>query len=138
MIRTTGLYHIGIPVDDVERAERFYHELLGMEVTARGMDDIGAGAGRVALRCGRHQVILFQRPKPLQRDSLKEDGISHHAFAVAAADFDRALALLKEGGYFHSGPVVRPTGRSFYFIDSEGNFGQLQTGSGRRRSPAPS
>jgi catechol 2,3-dioxygenase-like lactoylglutathione lyase family enzyme len=29
MIKTKGLYHIGIPVNDVERVVKFYTEVLG-------------------------------------------------------------------------------------------------------------
>ena len=32
MITTKGIYHIGIPVNDVERAVKFYTEVLGMTV----------------------------------------------------------------------------------------------------------
>ncbi|MBI1993900.1 MAG: VOC family protein, partial [Deltaproteobacteria bacterium] len=35
MIRTTGIYHIGIPVDDLDRAEGFYTQVLGMKVEGR-------------------------------------------------------------------------------------------------------
>ena len=30
MIQTVGVYHIGIAVDDLDRAERFYKTILGM------------------------------------------------------------------------------------------------------------
>jgi hypothetical protein len=32
MITTRGIYHIGIPVNDVERAVKFYTEVLGMKI----------------------------------------------------------------------------------------------------------
>ena len=40
MIRTKGIYHIGIPVDNMERAVKFYTEVLGMDVAKLGRDDI--------------------------------------------------------------------------------------------------
>jgi len=80
MIQTTGIYHIGIPADDINRAEGFYTKVLGMKVAAR----IGeAGARLVRLKCGDVDVVLFQRPRQLNRNTLKEDGISHQAFEVA-------------------------------------------------------
>jgi catechol 2,3-dioxygenase-like lactoylglutathione lyase family enzyme len=30
MIKTTGIYHMGIPCNDVGRAVKFYTEVLGM------------------------------------------------------------------------------------------------------------
>jgi glyoxylase I family protein len=122
MIQTIGIYHIGIPVDDLNRAEGFYSKVLGMKVEAR----IGeAGARLSRLRCGDTDVVLFQRPRPLQRNTLKEDGIAHQAFEVAPEAFDTALEFLKREGYYHDGPVVRPSGRAVYFFDTEGNYQQI-------------
>ncbi len=122
MIQTTGIYHIGIPVDDIDRAEGFYTKVLGMRVAAR----IGeAGARLVRLKCGDVDVVLFKRPRQLNRNTLKEDGISHQAFEVAPEAFDEAIDLLKKEGCYHEGPVVRPSGRAVYFFDTEGNYQQL-------------
>ncbi len=122
MIQTTGIYHIGIPVDDINRAEGFYTNVLGMKVAAR----IGeAGARLVRLKCGDVDVVLFQRPRQLNRNTLKEDGISHQAFEVAPEAFDEAIEFLKKEGCYHEGPVVRPSGRAVYFFDTEGNYQQL-------------
>ena len=122
MIQTTGIYHIGIPVDDINRAEGFYTKVLGMKVAAR----IGeAGARLVRLKCGDVDVVLFKRPRQLNRNTLKEDGISHQAFEVAPEAFDEAIEFLKKEGCYHEGPVVRPSGRGVYFFDTEGNYQQL-------------
>ncbi len=122
MIQTTGIYHIGIPVDDINRAEGFYTKVLGMKVAAR----IGeAGARLVRLKCGDVDVVLFKRPRQLNRNTLKEDGISHQAFEVAPEAFDEAIEFLKKEGCYHEGPVVRPSGRAVYFFDTEGNYQQL-------------
>ena len=124
MIQTIGIYHIGIPVDDLDRAEGFYAKVLGMKVAAR----IGeSGAGLVRLTCGEADVVLFQRPRPLNRNTLKEDGIAHQAFEVAPEAFNEAVEFLKREGYYHEGPVVRPSGRAVYFFDSEGNYQQIHS-----------
>ncbi len=122
MIQTTGIYHIGIPVDDINRAEGFYTKVLGMKVAAR----IGEAEARlVRLKCNDVDVVLFQRPRQLNRNTLKEDGISHQAFEVAPEAFDEAIEFLKKEGCYHEGPVVRPSGRAVYFFDTEGNYQQL-------------
>lgn len=122
MIEPIGLYHIGIPADDIDRAEGFYTNILGMKVA----DRIGeAGARLVRLKCGDADVVLFQRPRPLKRNTLQEDGITHQAFEVAPERFDEAVAFLKSQGFYHEGPTVRPSGRAVYFFDSEGNYQQL-------------
>jgi glyoxylase I family protein len=122
MIEAIGIYHIGIPVDDLQRAENFYIKILGMKVA----DRLGEGGTRLSrLKCGDADVVLFQRPRPLERNTLKEDGIAHQAFEVAPEKFDEAVAVLKENGCYHDGPVVRASGRAVYFFDSEGNYQQL-------------
>jgi catechol 2,3-dioxygenase-like lactoylglutathione lyase family enzyme len=126
MVQTTGIYHIGIPADDLARAERFYTQVLGMKVEGQA----GEGGGLlVRMKCGSADVVLFQRPRPLKRNSFKEDGISHNAFEVAPEAFDQAIAFLKTKGCFHEGPVARPSGRAVYFFDSEGNYQQLHCSS---------
>jgi len=122
MIESIGIYHIGIPVDDIHRAEGFYTKILGMKVA----DRIGeAGARLVRMKCGEADVVLFQRPRPLKRNTLQEDGIAHQAFEVRPETFDEAVAFLKSQGCYHEGPVVRASGRAVYFFDSEGNYQQL-------------
>jgi glyoxylase I family protein len=124
MIKTIGVYHLGIPADDLDRAEQFYSELLGMKRLKR----IGEGAeGEIGSRllCGDQEVVLFKRPQPLNRKSQVAEGITHTAFEVAPEDFDHAVEFLKQEGLFIHGPEVRPSGLGVYFYDSEGNFQQI-------------
>ncbi len=121
-IKTTGVYHTGIPADDLERATRFYHDVLGMEIDRAGANEGGAPLSR--LKCGPHTVVLFKRPKPLNRDSLTEDGIYHQAFHIPLEDYESAVAFLKDGGYYRDA-VDRPSGKTVYFVDSEGNYQEL-------------
>jgi glyoxylase I family protein len=127
MIKTRGIYHIGIPVNDIERAVKFYTEVLGMSVAKLNRDDMGEGLARAELRSGDSMVVLFQRPAPLEKNALKEDGATHHAFVVDNEDFDRAAREMREKGVrLHSVPEVeRPSGRGFYFFDPDGNLLQL-------------
>ena len=84
-----------------------------------------AGARLVRMKCGEADVVLFQRPRPLKRTTLQEDGIAHQAFEVRPETFDEAVAFLKSQGCYHEGPVARASGRAVYFFDSEGNYQQL-------------
>lgn len=127
MIKTKGIYHIGIPVDDMDRAVKFYTEVLGMTVAKLNRDDMGGGLARADLRSGDGMVVLFQRPKPLEKNALEEDGATHHAFIVDQEDFELAAKKMEDWGVrVHSTPKVdRPSGRGFYFFDTEGNLLQL-------------
>lgn len=127
MIKTKGIYHIGIPVNDMDRAVKFYTEVLGMTVAKLNRDDMGGGLARADLRSGDGMVVLFQRPKPTEKDALEDDGAAHHAFIVDREDFELAVKRMKDWGVkVHSTATVdRPSGRGFYFFDTEGNLLQL-------------
>ncbi len=126
MIKTEGLYHIGIPVNDLDRAMKFYREVLGMEVANVARDDL-KGLGRADMRSGSSIVVLFERPKSIERDTLSEDGVTHQAFYVDSDDFDTAEERMRAAGVrIHEVPVVeRRSGRGFYFFDPDGNLLQL-------------
>lgn len=127
MIKTRGVYHLGIPVNDMERAVKFYTEVLGMTVAKLNRDDMGDKLNRADLRAGDDMVVLFQRPHPVEKNALKDDGATHQAFVVSAEDFELAAKKMKDWGVkiYDIPTVERPSGRGFYFFDSEGNLLQL-------------
>ena len=127
MIKTRGVYHIGIAVNDMERAVKFYTEVLGMSVAKLNRDDMGDKLNRADLRSGDDMVVLFQRPHPVEKNALKEEGATHQAFLVSNEDFEIAAKKMKDWGVkvYDIPTVERPTGRGFYFFDSEGNLLQL-------------
>jgi glyoxylase I family protein len=127
MITTQGVYHIGIPVNDVDRAVKFYTEILGMKIFKLNRDDMGDRLNRADLRSGDSMVVLFQRPTPLEKNAVKEDGATHQAFVVSPEDFDLAAQKMKDWGVkIYDVPTVeRPSGRGFYFFDPDGNLLQL-------------
>jgi glyoxylase I family protein len=127
MITTRGVYHIGIPVNDVARAVKFYTEILGMTIAKLNRDDMGDHLNRADLRSGGSMVVLFQRPKPIEKDAVKEDGATHQAFTVSPEDFELEVKKMKDWGVkvYDIPTVERPTGRGFYFFDPDGNLLQL-------------
>jgi glyoxylase I family protein len=127
MIKTKGIHHIGIPVNNMERAVKFYTEILGMKIAKLNRDDMGDGLSRADLRSGDSMVVLFQRPRPTEKDALAEDGATHHAFLVDDEDFELAVKKMKDWGVkvYKTPTVDRPTGRGFYFFDPDGNLLQL-------------
>jgi catechol 2,3-dioxygenase-like lactoylglutathione lyase family enzyme len=127
------VYHMGIPVDNLDRARDFYTQVLGMDYLGRvGGNPDNPDAlpirGKVQkldrLRCGEDDVVLFERPEPIQRDALGEDGIFHQAFDMNWEDYDDALKTAKEAGKYHRS-VDRPSGKTIYMFDSEGNYLEL-------------
>ena len=121
-MKLKDLYHVGIPVDDIDRARDFYTKVLGMQFLARVGGDRGPRLDR--LRCGNNDVVLFERPKPIHKDALEQDGIAHQAFDMNWGDYDEALKEVKELGTFHR-TVDRNSGKTIYLFDPEGNYLEL-------------
>lgn len=132
-MKLKGVYHMGIPVDDLDRARDFYTTILGMEYLGRvGGNPDNPDAlpihGKVQqldrLRCGNDDVVLFERPKALGRDALDQDGIAHQAFDMQWEDYADALRTAKEQGKYHRS-IERSSGKTIYMFDSEGNYLEL-------------
>ncbi len=127
------VYHMGIPVDDIDRAREFYTKVLGMQFLSRvggnpNNPDALEVHGKIArldrFKCGEDDIVLFERPRPLQRDAIDQDGIAHQAFDMNWEDYDDAMKTAKELGKFHRS-VERSTGKTIYMFDSEGNYLEL-------------
>jgi catechol 2,3-dioxygenase-like lactoylglutathione lyase family enzyme len=82
------------------------------------------------LKAGGFELVLFERPEPIEVDSLVENGILHQSFRVSREAFDELLRLKENGSgpiQFSTGPVLRwPHGWALYFWDSEGNYLELE------------
>ena len=127
------VYHMGIPVDDIDRAREFYTKVLGMQFLDRagGNPDssdsltIHGKTPRLdRLKCGDDEVVLFERPRPIHKDTIDQDGIAHQAFDMDWDGYDEAMKTAKELGKFHRA-VERRSGKTIYLFDSEGNYLEL-------------
>lgn len=137
MFKVTGVHHLGLPVNDLERAKNFYTNVLGIHC-ATVAEDIETGGlykkamghypltARLFLQNGV-QLVLFQRPTTIEKDDF-EDGTSHLSLELAKEDFATAVADLKKAGVkIMYEEHVRESGRSIYFFDPEGNYLQIHT-----------
>ncbi len=120
-ILETSLY-----VDDLDRAERFYLEVLGLTLVSKQ-------EGRhVFFRCSQRMLLLFN---PLgSRESSDQFpphgafGPGHLAFGVSEQSLDRWSAWLAECGVAIERVIDWPQGgRSLYFRDPAGNSLELAT-----------
>jgi catechol 2,3-dioxygenase-like lactoylglutathione lyase family enzyme len=115
-------------VDDLARAERFYVDVLGLELVSRQ-------EGRhVFFRCGQAMVLLFN-PKA-SRVENSHDGLQipthgavgpgHVAFRVNEAELPRWQTHLESHGVAIERTMDWPGGgRSLYFRDPAGNSLEL-------------
>ena len=137
MFKVKGVHHLGLPVNDLERAKNFYTEVLGMQC-AKVDEDIETGSlykeamghypltARLFMQNGA-ELVLFKRPKPIERGDF-DDGTSHLSLELAKEDFATAVADLKKAGVkIMYEEHVRESGRSAYFFDPEGNYLQIHT-----------
>ena len=114
MIQTTGVDHIVVHVNDVQRSNKFYTDVLGM--TPYRED-----GGQVFLRAGRQGVAVFR--KEGEGPLLAGNDLNHLAFNVASGTYETLKAELEKHGIVVSG---RPgEDRCIYFRDPDGHRLQL-------------
>lgn len=113
-IKETCLY-----VRDLERAHRFYHEILGLPVIsyARGK--------HIFFRAGSSVLLCFNPEDSKKKKSPPAhfaEGKQHFAFEVKPEKYDDHKQEMLEKGIAIIDKVIWETGQeSFYFEDPEGN-----------------
>lgn len=143
MVRVTGLFHATLAVWDVDRAERFYREVLGIRRHATPSYFPG---NVVFLDAGNTMIHLIRdsagmAPTDPRSAPPSGDGNDETAFlsgqeqarrlrihlALEVDDLDAALDRVKAAGVMILQEIVtRPDGmRCFYFLDTEHNRVEL-------------
>ena len=130
MIRVVGLDHINIRVADLERALRFYTEVLGLHVVQRTTRKDGS-PGLAALRAGTS--IIFLQPSPGYTPvEHAQSGLDHFSLEIEKFESPAAIeAYLKERRVdIVEGPVKRfaahGDGTSIYVRDPDGHRIELK------------
>ncbi|MDU9392228.1 VOC family protein [Pseudomonas sp. zfem002] len=112
--RLNGLRHLAILVPNLEVCERFYVDVLGMEVLHRANEDL------VYLTCGNDNLSLGRAFAP----SSGAQAVDHYGFVVDSVDELHAWhAYLKECGVtLLDTPFAHGDGTwSFHLLDPAGN-----------------
>jgi catechol-2,3-dioxygenase len=109
-----GFAELTLQVRDRAAAERFYCEILGLEVLAREDDRTWLAAGE------RSRLGLWL---PGEKEFGDEGGSHvHYAFSAAPGRLDALAERLDAAGIEHRGPVEHEGGdRSLYLEDPDGN-----------------
>ena len=114
MIQTTGVDHVVLHVNDVQRSKKFYTEVLGM--TPYREDD-----GQVFLHAGQQGVALFKKESGARL--IAGNDLNHLALNVASGTYETLKAELEKHGVAVTG---RPgEDRCIYFRDPDGHRLQL-------------
>lgn len=110
---------------DLEAAERFYGQILGLEVDSR-KDGLF-----VFFRCGDGMLLVFEPAAASRGRNVPAHGTAgpgHACFAVAEAELDGWRERLRRAGVTIEQEVDWPRGgHSFYFRDPAGNSLELAT-----------
>jgi len=113
-------------VDDLERAARFYQDVLGLKVESR------LDGRHVFMHCGQRMLLLFN---PLVSREATEQfpghgsfGPGHLAFGVRESEIDAWIERLKSHQVAIEKILNWPQGgRSVYFRDPAGNLLEFTT-----------
>ena len=135
MLQVEGVTHWSIPVNDLEEAERFYGDVLGLKYEGR----LG-NSGMCCFTVGGHSILICQRNEPIVR-TPEQDNRLHHAFDVSPETFHRACRLFREKGIPIVDLVYRKhgffTGRELYFLDPSGNVLEVRDATWKPGMPEP-
>lgn len=113
-IRTTGIDHVVMHVQDLSRSRRFYIDLLGMDVDHEN-------EGQLFLRCGPQQLALFARGRPPEDDESRE--LNHIALHVETGSYEEVKSALEAAGVAVNGRRNDP--ECIYFRDPDGHRLQI-------------
>ena len=117
MLKTQGVLHFTIPVKDLDRSEKFYTEILGMEKLRRNNH-------MVFMRSGGQCFVLTYSENDISPNRGMAHDI-HSAFVVTTDEYDRAKNYLPTKGVqiFKEEDRQHGTfrGRSAYFHDPDRN-----------------
>lgn len=115
--KPTGLNHITLRVNEIERAEAFYGGLLGFKLEKK------MGRSMAVYRIGTDSIVLVEAETGFDRSS-KDYRVDHFGFTVSSPEIvDEVAAYLKENEVtILSGPANRKNGRFVFISDPDGNM----------------
>jgi predicted enzyme related to lactoylglutathione lyase len=117
-MKVKSLFHATLPVFDIDRAEAFYRDVLGIQRHATA----SYFPGRVTfLGVGNTMIHLVAYDPKFSRGDYQ----AHH-LALEVDDLEAAREKVQASGREILTDVVeRPDMRCFYFLDTEGNRVEL-------------
>jgi catechol 2,3-dioxygenase-like lactoylglutathione lyase family enzyme len=135
MIEPFDVAHVNLNVTDLERAIRFYTEILGFQIAFQYEDAVawlnfGQYRDHVkGLGHAFHDVALYKVVNPAPEDRRRRAGMNHMALRLRTPqEIDRAAEYLQSKGVkVLKGPLTHKEDRDryLYFEDPDGNMIEL-------------
>ena len=135
LLQIEGVTHWSIPVNDLNEAEAFYGELLGLVPVGR------LGNSRMScFRAGDNSILLCERGETVDQSFVEEPNV-HHSFTVTPETLVKACKIFRErkiriDRLYHRKEGVFP-GRELYFFDPSGNRLELRDPTWKAGMPEP-
>ncbi len=120
--RITGILETVLYVADLDRAERFYRDVMGLKQIGKEPDR------HVFFRVGTGVLLLFYAERTRRSAHLPPhgaDGEIHVCFRVTPAEYDAWKRRVQDLQVTIQKEITWPVGRSFYFRDPDGNLLEL-------------
>lgn len=116
-VKFKGLNHITLRVNNIEKAEQFYSDILGLEIEKK------MGRSMTVYRIGKDTLVLVEAETEYEKTS-KDYRVDHFGFFVDSPEqVDELAAIFREEEVtILSGPSNRKTGRFVFISDPDGNM----------------
>ena len=112
-MKLSGLHHVSILVSDIERAKKFYREVLGLREIGIPSTFPAAGLRVHWFELGDEQIHLLPASAP--------DAMSQRHFAIHVEDAPAARVHFARHGVVVSETVPIPGADRFFVRDPDGN-----------------
>jgi catechol 2,3-dioxygenase-like lactoylglutathione lyase family enzyme len=120
--RITGILETVLYVADLERAERFYRDVMALTQIGKEPDR------HVFFRVGTGVLLIFHAARTRRSEHLPPhgaDGEIHVCFTVDPTEYEAWKRRIQDHRIPIQKEITWPVGRSFYFRDPDGNLLEL-------------
>lgn len=114
----SGINHITIRVNDIERAEEFYGDILGFELVRK------MGQSMAVYKVGDEDTLVLVEAETSYDPSSRDYRVDHFGFYLDSEDeVDEMAEYFREKEVsILSGPANRKRGRFVFVSDPDGNM----------------
>lgn len=116
--KPSGINHITIRVNEIERSEEFYEKILGFELVRK------MGQSMAVYRIGEEDTLVIVEAETSYDPNSRDFRIDHFGFYLESPDeVDEMARYLRENEVsILSGPANRKKGRFVFASDPDGNL----------------